>query len=55
MEADKEKARREIERLTKEFLAKGNTVEQLPVTRVAPDDNEWIARRGFDFTPWRHL
>ena len=55
MEADKAKARREIEQLTKEYLDKGKAIDQIPVSRVAPERHEWMVRRGIDYTPWHLL
>jgi hypothetical protein len=55
METDKAKARREIEQLTREYLDRGKAIDHIAVVRVAPEQHEWMAKRGIDFTPWHQL
>ena len=45
----------DIERQTREFLAKGGKIERLKTKRVAPKNLKWIARHGMDYTPWEKL
>ena len=45
----------DIERQTREFLAKGGQIEKLPSKRKAPRHLKWIADHGMDFTPWEKL
>ena len=51
----KDGQRKEIERLTEEYLAKGGKVEVLPTYHIAPAHMEWIVKAGMDYVPWgRH-
>ena len=51
----KESLREEIERQTKDFLARGGSVEVIPTERVCPKRMEWAARRGMDYSVWDEI
>ena len=52
---NKEKLRKRIAEQVSEYLASGGHIEILPIFRVCPHHMQWIAKRGWDYTPWTKL
>ena len=51
----KEIMRRRIAAQTKEYLAKGGVIEQVPRVIFCPANMPWARARGWDYTPWVKL